>query len=229
MRKQLLVQVSTLCIMLLGISMLGQLNGPCPPVSVVRGPSFRLEMGGTRSGMRGGEEISVFCDKVALLRLKLECANQHAIRYALEVPPGTTIQQNLFDADSDRVTSGKLLDLTPLSVKRFHEAGTAPEMVSAYRYFFHTANKRNGTSVIVSVPEVAWKQWCLIKKGQTWILMRKVDDSLLLSLKTVGGDWSSVSATDVYLEVSQRVSINDAYYMDFRTELPWPPDIPRSP
>lgn len=230
MRKQLLVQVGALGIVLLGISVMGRGNGgSCPPASAVRGPAFRLEAGGTRSGMRGGEEVSVFCDKVCILRLKLKCANKHGISYALDVPPGTTIQQDLYDADKDQVASGKVLDLTSFSVKRFHEAGTKPESVFAYRYLFHTFNHKSGASVTVSVPEAAWEQWCLIREGKTWMLMRKVDEGFLSSLKAVSGDWSSVSATDVYLRVYQHVSMNDSYGMQFRTELPWPPNIPGLP
>jgi len=220
MRTKMLVQICTLSVVLLCMGLASRGDVPCNPGWALRGPAFRLEMGGTRSGVRNGDELSVFCDKQIVVRIKLKCADSNDIRYDLEIPNGATIKQDLFDADPH--LAGKAIDPSVLGKlgMTFREVGTKPEVVLEYRYLFHVDLSDGATFATVAVPAATWDEWRVFMENGKWMLVRKMDKDILSSLQSA--DTWHTSAVGVYIKV-QHSTKDNGYYMDFRVELPWPP------
>lgn len=193
-------------------------DSPCTPGWVHRGPHFRLEMGGTRSGMRNGEELTVFCDKQVVVRIKLKCADSDSISYYLEIPDGAAVKQDLFKADPH--LAGKVIDPSVLGKlgMTFREIGTKPEVVLQYQYLFHVELAGGATFATVAVQAATWGQWQVLMENGKWILVRKIDKDIISSLRTA----DNTSAVGAYIGVQHNTK-DDGYYMDFRVELPWPP------
>lgn len=178
------------------------------------GQAFKVELAGTRSGMRNGEELKVFFKTKLLLGIKLESAHREGIRYALEIPLGAAVKLDLHDADK-----GPFYRLG--QIEDFREVGTNPMVVLAYRYLFHVQSLDHATLVTFAVPAPAWNQWSVAIERGKWTLLRHVDAELLASL---GEGAAGTSAVDVLITVDQGAR-NENNFMTFRLDLPWPPEF----
>lgn len=211
MYAKITLRVVLLCMISIGMNMESPAQAAKNPTRAHRGPTFRLEMEGNRSGMRNGEQLTITCDDQLIVRLILDSASRDEVRYLLDLPDAGNVAQNLYAQ-----AKGKSADII-----QFHEIGTRPEVVLAYRYLFHIRTGDGKTFAALYLPAATYDQWSIKQRGDKWCLVRKMDRDLYAALTS---HKPYTAAEDCYISVNRRDDEkDDLFYMNFRAALPWPP------